>query len=226
MSQRNLKMSLKLSEWREWMKAIEPEIRLLLRDARTFWEVRIIIHGHQRTQGFHYSYLERSYLAHALVGLRRQLKLDKGCTSLVGLLNDIAKNPEELSRGYFEAVCSDPNEGASFAPYANVDGAHVCPQMVAEDLARLTLALNACEKFADERLPYLEKHEVEITPTFKEFKDCFKVLDKTYVKYHLLFYGDGLKTLQPPRQAGTLKGFINIADDFDAELPEFTEYMP
>ena len=45
MSQGNLKMSLKLGKWREWMEAIEPEIRLLLRDARVFWELRIIIHG-------------------------------------------------------------------------------------------------------------------------------------------------------------------------------------
>jgi hypothetical protein len=225
MSQGKFKMSLKLSKWREWMQAIEPEIRLLLRDARTFWELRIIIHGHQRTQGLHYGYLERSYLAHALMGLRRQLKPDKGRISLVGLLNDIAKNPEELSVSYFESVCSDPNEAANFAPYVDVDGAHVCPQMIAEDIRRLTLALDACEKFVDERLSYLEKHEVEVAPPFKEFKDCFKVLDKTYVKYHLLFYADGLKTLQPPRQAGTLKGLIKIGDDFDAELPEFTEYM-
>lgn len=226
MSQGKFKMGLKLSKWREWMKVIEPDIRLLLRDARTFWELRIIIHGHQRTKGFHYGYLERSYLTHALVGLRQQIKPDEGRISLVGVLNDIAKNPEELSRSYFESVCLDPNEAANFALYADVDGAHVCPHMIAKDMARLTLALDACEKFADDRLSYLEKHEVKSAPTYKEFKDCFKVLDKTYVKYHLLFNADGLKTLQPPRQAGTLKGFITIADDFDADLPELMEYMP
>jgi hypothetical protein len=208
------------------MQAIEPELRLLLQDARTFWELRIIIHGHRRTQNQHYGYLERSYLVHVLMGLRRQLKPDKGCISLVGLLNDIAKNPEELSVSYFESVYSDPNASANFAAYVNVDGTHVCAQMVTEDLRRLTLALDACEKFVDERLSYSDEHEVEIAPPFNEFKDCFKVLDKTYAKYHSLFYADGLKTLQPPRQAGTLKGFITMADDFDAELPEFTEYMP
>ena len=165
-------------------------------------------------------------IAHMLVGLRRQLKPDKGPISLVRLLNDIAKNPEELSRGYFESVCSGPNEAVNFTPYANVDGAHVCPQMIEEDLARLALALNVCEKFADEQLAYLEKREVETAPAFKEFKNGLELLDKTYVKYHTLFYGDGLKTLQPARQAGTLKGLIKMADDFDAELPEFREYMP
>lgn len=228
MRQKKFKMSLKLKKWREWMQVIKPEIRLLLQDARTFRELRIIIHGHQRTQSLHYGYLERSYLVHGLMGLRRQLKPNKGRISVVGLLNDIAKNPEELSVSYFESICSDPNASANFAAYVNVDGTHVCAQMVTEDLRRLTLALDACEKFVDERLSYLDfdEQEVEIAPPFNEFKDCFKVLDKTYVKYHSLFYADGLKTLQPPRQAGTLKGFITMADDFDAELPEFTEYMP
>ena len=225
MSEKKL-ISPKLQKWREWMEVIEPEIRLLLRDARVFWELRIIIYEHQRTRDFHYGYLERSYLAHVLMGLRRQLKPDKRHISLVRLLSDVAKNPQELSRDSFESVCSDPNEATNFAPYADVDGAHICPQIVAEDIAQLTSALEVCEVFADERLAYLEKHGVKTAPAFKEFKNCLKFLDKTYVKYHTLFYEDGLKTLQPPRQAGTLKGLIKIADDFDAELPEFAEYMP
>ncbi len=218
-------ISPKLQKWREWMEAIEPEIRLLLRDARVFWEIRIIIHGHRRTQDFHYGYLERSYLDHVLVRLRRQIKSYKEGISLVGLLHEIAKNPEELSRSSIEAVCSDPSESGNLWLNASIGDAQVCTQMVVEDITQLTSALEACEAFADERLAYLEKHEVKAAPMFKEFKDCFKLLDKTYVKYHELFYGTGLKTLQPPRQAGTLKGLIKIADDFDAELPEFREYM-
>lgn len=218
-------ISPKLQKWREWMAAIEPEIRLLLRDARVFWEIRIIIHGHRRTQDFHYGYLERSYLEHALAGLRRQLKRDKDRISFVSVLDDIAKNPDELSRSYFESVRSDPNAVGKLPSCADVKGMHVSAQMITEDQKQLALALSACEKFADERLAYLVKHEVKTAPVFKEFKACFKLLDKIYVKYHALFYGDGLKTLQPLRQAGTLKGLIHIADDFDAELPEFKEYM-
>ncbi len=224
MSEKKL-TSPKLQKWREWMEAIEPEIRLLLQDARVFWEIRIIIHGHQRTQDFHYGYLERSYLNHALARLYRQIKPYKKSISFVGLLHEIAENPQELSRTYFDSVRSDLNNVTNAASCTDVMDAHICPQMITEDIAQLTSALEACEAFADERLAYLEKHEVKTAPMFKEFKDCFKLLDKMYVKYHELFYGEGLKTLQPPRQAGTLKGLIKIADDFDAELPEFREYM-
>lgn len=224
MSEKKL-TSPKLQKWREWMEAIEPEIRLLLRDARVFWEIQIIICGNQRTQDFHYGYLERSYLDHVLVRLRRQIKLYKEGISFVGLLHEIAKNPEELSRSSFEAVCSDPNESGDFSSDADIDSTQVCAQMVIEDITQLKSALQACEGFADERFAYWQTHESTSIPLSKELNACFKLLDKTYVKYHTLFYGDGLKTLQPPRQAGTLKGLIKIADDFDAELPEFAEYM-
>ena len=215
----------KLQKWREWMKVIEPEIRLLLRDARVFWEIRIIIHGHQRTQDLHYGYLERSYLDHVITRLHRQIRPYQEGISFVGLLDEIAKNPEVLSRSSFAAACSDINESADFSGAADVNSTQIRTQMITEDITELKLALKSCEEFADKRLAYLEKHAVKTAPKFQEFENCFKLLDKMYVKYHELFYGYGLKTLQPPRQAGTLKGLIKIADDFDAELPEFREYM-
>ena len=215
----------KLQKWHEWMAVIEPEIRLLLRDARVFWEIRIIIHGHRRTQDFHYGYLERSYLDHVIASLRRQIKPYKGGISFVGLLHEIAENLQESRYTSCDSDRSDPNDVSDSASCTDVIGTHICPEMVTEDIAQLTSALEVCETFVGERLAYLERHEAKTAPFFKEFKDCLKLLDKTYVKYHVLFYGEGLKTLQPPRQAGTLKGLIRIADDFDAELPEFEEYM-
>ena len=215
----------KLQKWREWMEAIEPEIRLLLRDARVFWEIQIIIDGHRRTQDFHYGYLERSYLDHVIANLRLQIKPYKGHISFVGLLHEIAENPQELSDTSFDSVRSDPDDMPDSASCLDVIGEHICPEMVTEDIVQLTSRLEVCETFADERLAYCAKHASKNIPLSKELDACFKLLDKTYVKYHELFYRKGLKTLQPPRQAGTLKGLIKIADDFDAELPEFREYM-
>lgn len=224
MSEKKL-TSPKLLKWREWMEAIEPEIRLLLRDARVFWEIQIIIGGHRRTQDFHYGYLERSYLDHVIANLRRQIKPYRGHISFVGLLREIAGNPQELSHASFDSVRSDPEDMPESVSCTDAIGTHICPEMVTEDIVQLTSALEACEAFADERLAYWIRDESKNIPRSKELDACFKLLDKTYVKYHALFYRKNLKTLQPPRQAGTLKGLIKIADDFDAELPEFREYM-
>jgi antitoxin (DNA-binding transcriptional repressor) of toxin-antitoxin stability system len=35
-----------------------------------------------------------------------------------------------------------------------------------------------------------------------------------------------LKPLRHPRKAGSAKGMIEMADDFDAPLTDFAEYMP
>lgn len=215
----------KLQKWREWMDVIESEIRLLLRDTRVFWEIQIIIDGHRRTQDCHYGYLERSYLDHVIANLHRQIKPYKEHISFVGLLHEIAENPKELSDSAFDSAYLDANDIPNAASCTDVMGKHICPEIVTEDIRQLTSALEACETFADERLAYCEKHASKNILLSKEFDACFKLLDKTYVKYHALFYNEQLKTLQPPRQAGMLKGLIKIADDFDDELPEFREYM-
>ena len=266
------KISPKLKKWRKWMKAIEKEIYGLVVDANMFWEVQDIIRENPRIQkpSAFYRYLGRTYLSHALSGLRRQIKPQKDSISFVGLLEDIAKNPEELSRSYYRSLCAYPDgpemsqiemEGREeleevgitgnsqlkdliqmddFAPYADASGEHVCPQMVKDDLNALKSAVEKHEEFADKRIAHWDKGEPDVVPTFGELDDCIKLLDKTYVKYHLLFYAESTDTLMPTYQyewktiflepwlkaaAGSAKGLIHIGEDFDDELPDFKEYM-
>ncbi|MCE2396400.1 hypothetical protein J4G02_17840 [Candidatus Poribacteria bacterium] len=70
------KMSPKLKKWQKWMEIIQGEIQRLLRDTSMFWEVQDIIRENPRIQkpSAFYSYLGRTYLSHALAGLRRQIK--------------------------------------------------------------------------------------------------------------------------------------------------------
>ena len=266
------KVSPKLKKWLKWMKAIEKEIYGLVVDANMFWEVQDIIRENPRIQkpSAFYSYLGRTYLSHALAGLRRQIKPQKDSISFVGLLDEIAKNPEELSRNYYRSLCANPDgpdlsqiemegrEGLEevgitdtsqlkdliqmddFAPYADASGEHVCPKMVKNDLDALKSAVEKHEEFADKRIAHWDKSEPEVIPTFGELDDCIKLLDKTYVKYHLLFHAESIDTLMPTYQyewkkiflepwlkavAGSAKGLIHIREDFDDELPDFKEYM-
>jgi hypothetical protein len=265
------KISPKLKKWLNWMENIQSEIQKLLRDANMFWEVQDIIreNPHIQKPSAFYRYLGRTYLSHALAGLRRQIKPQKDSISFVGLLDEIAKNPEELSRNYYRSLCANPDgpdmnqiemEGQKeleevgitstsqlkdliqmddFAPYSNASGEHVCPQMVKDDLKTLRLAVEKHEEFADKRIAHRDKGEPEVIPTFGELDDCIKLLDKTYVKYHLLFYAEGTNTLMPTYQYewksifcepwlkvgfGSAKGLIHVSEDFDDELPDFNEY--
>ena len=265
-------MSPKLEKWLGWMETIQSEIQRLLRDTNMFWEVQDIIRANPRIQkpSAFYSYLGRTYLSHALAGLRRQIKPHRDSISFVGLLDDIAENPEELSRSYYRSLCSYPDgpdisqmemegrEGLEevgiadssqlkdlikmddFARYADASEEHVCPQMVKDDLKRLKSAVEKHEEFADKRIAHRDKRKPAVVPKFGELDDCIKLLDKTYVKYHLLFYAESIDTLMPTYQyewksiflepwlkagAGSAKGLIHIGEDFDDELPDFKEYM-
>lgn len=256
------KLSPKLKKWLKWMEIIQSEIQTLLRETSMFWEVQDIIRENPRIQkpSAFYSYLGRTYLSHALAGLRRQIKPQKDSISFVGLLDDIAKNPEELSFRYYCSVRWSESEAqrltklglarsglgyqdvikSEFEKYAEASGEHVCPKMVKDDLMLLKSAVEKHEEFADKRIAHWDKDEPAVVPKFGELDDCVKLLDKTYVKYHLLFYAESIDTLMPTYQyewkkiflepwlktgAGSAKGLIHIGEDFDDELPDFKEYM-
>ena len=159
-----------------------------------------------------YRYRERSYISHALTGLRRQIKPQKDSISFVGLLKDIAENPNELSFSYYLAIRNSESDfqcfqrsgipfsyremiEEEFKRYANVNNDHVCPKMVEGDLKKLKEAGKTCEDFTDKRIAHWDKREPKSVPTFAELDDCLKLLDKTYVKYYHLFYAESTETL-------------------------------
>ncbi len=239
----------KLKKWLRWMEVIHNEISGLLRDTSMFWEVQDIIRANppiQKPSAF-YRYLGRTYLSHALGGLRRQIKPNKESISLVGLLEELVESPEELSFKYYCSILSRTSTGqmetiikGDFKKYADASGTYVCPQMVKDDRDKLKSAVRVCEGYADKRIAHWDKGEPEDVPTFGELDECIKLLDKTYVKYHLLFYAEGMSTLMPTYQynwktvflepwlaavAGSARGRIHLSEDFDDELGDFREYV-
>ena len=222
--------SQKLEKWLKWMETIHDEILALVRDASIFWEVQDMIRENPRIQkpSAFYSYLARTYLSHALAGLRRQTELQKDSISFVRLLTEIAEHPEELSRNYFKS-CQPSSNGPDldqvvgkatleavgitdssqlktiikmddFDQYADTSGAYVCPQMVKEDRARLESVVKTHREYADKRIAHWDKREPKVIPTFEELDDCIKLLDQMYVKYHFLFHAESIDTLMPTYQ--------------------------
>lgn len=261
--------SQKLEKWLEWMEKIHSNILALVQDANMFWEVQDIIRENPRIQkpNAFYSYLARTYLSHAAAGVLRQTELQKDSISFLRLLDEIAKNPEELSRDYFNSQYPHSNgpdldqvvgkagleavgivdssqlkeiiKMDDFAQYANASGTYVCPQMVKDDKVRLESKAKILVKFVNRQIAHSDKRKPKVVPTFEELDDCIKLLDQTYVKYHLLFYAESMDTLMPTYQYewksifcepwlkvgfGSAAGLIDISEDFDDELPDFREY--
>ena len=222
--------SQKLEKWLRWMETIHDDILALVRDANMFWEIQDIIRENPRIQkpNAFYSYLARTYFSHAAGGIRRQTELQKDSISFVRLLDEIAKNPEELSRDYFNSRHPHSNgpdldqvvgksdleavgitdsfqlkkiiQMDDFAPYADAGGTYVCPQMVKDDKARLESKAKILAEFVDRRIAHWDKREPTVVPTFEELDDSIKLVDQTYVKYHFLFHAESMDTLMPTYQ--------------------------
>ncbi len=213
MNQKFIK-SPKLEKWLKSMQTIQGEIIPLLSDVKVFWGVQDIIrqNSHIQKPSYFYRYLERSYISHALAGLRRQIKPQKGSISFVGLLKDIAENPTELSFSYYLSIRKSESDlqrfqesgvpfsyremiEEEFKKYADPNCHHICPKMVESDLKKLKETAKTCEDFADKRIAHSDKRDPKSVPTFAELDDCLKLLDKTYVKYYHLFYAESMQTL-------------------------------
>lgn len=59
-----------------------------------------------------------------------------------------------------------------------------------------------------------------------ELIDQIHRLDETQQQRVLAFVRDLTKPARQPRKAGSAEGQVKMADDFDAPLPDFDEYMP
>ena len=207
------KMSSKLEKWLRWMEVIEAQISHLLGDVEAFRRVRGIVNANPRIQKPHrfYRYLFDSYISHAVMGLRRQVKPQKDSISLAGLLEEIIKTPKELSFDYYRSILTlsltPPELGIiedDFKRHADANGTHVCPQMVSNDLGNLRKETEACEDYAEKRIAHRDKREPKLVETYEKLEyqldKGLELLDKTYVKYHLLFHAEGMRTAKPAYQ--------------------------
>lgn len=206
------KISPKLAKWLCWMKDIENEISHLLGDVEAFRRVREIVNANPRIQKPHrfYRYLYDSYISHAIIGLRRQLKRDTDSISLVRLLEEIAKAPQELSFNYYCSLLTQSLAQTElaiikndFKRHADASGTHVCPQMVEDDLDRLRKTTIACEEYADKRIAHRDKGEPKLIKTYEDLEDelnnSLNVLQQTYEKYYVLFHAGSI-TVKPTYQ--------------------------
>jgi hypothetical protein len=143
-------------------------------------------------------------LSHSVIGMRRQLKVDSQSISLARLLTEMAETPEVVSRKYYKALYA----GAVVAGFADRDfdkfsepGApHISKTMVLHDLAKLGDAGRKLEEYADRRVAHRDKREIKSPPLFRDGDAFIDLLDKLYVKYHLLFHASWMRSLMPTYQ--------------------------
>lgn len=87
-----------------------------------------------------------------------------------------------------------------FDKFSEPGAPHISKKMVLEDLRRLRDAGRKLEVYADRRVAHRDKREVKSPPLFRDGDGFITLLDKLYVKYHLLFHASSMNSLMPTYQ--------------------------
>ncbi len=199
-------MDPRLQKWIAWLKVIHDEIQHLVMAKDMFWEVQEVIKANKRIQkpSAFYEYLGNTYVSHSTIGMRRQLKVDSQSISLGRLLVEMAETPEVFSRAYYTAMYAGSTVESfaykDFNRFADAGAEHISKDKVLEDLKALRDAGKKLEEYADRRVAHRDKRDIKSPPRFRDGDAFIDLLDKIYVKYHLLFHAQSMDSLMPTYQ--------------------------
>lgn len=195
------------NKWTQWLDIIYKEITSLSVNRHIFWEVQEIIKTNKNIQkpSSFYEFLGSAYGSLTVMGIRRQVKIDKQSISFARLLDQIAKTPSVISRQRFVALYgTDPTMiefgEKDFKKFVDRTGRHIDSSIVIYDLARLQTKASKCEKFADMRVAHFDKRALKNPPTFKDIDECIDYLEELLKKYTLIFRATCLTSVLPTWQ--------------------------
>lgn len=209
----------RVEKWIRWIDAISADVQRILVHRQVFDEVGDIVRRNpsiQKPSAFH-DLLGQGYTALAVMGVRRQVKIDSGSVSLAGLLTDIQATPECLSREWYKAQYGDdPQVGLGVADKAfehltESTGAHIDPVIPGADLRRLGAKVATIEQYADQHIAHLDRRALargNTTPaTYADLDDCLASLEQIVLRYYRLLKVVSIETLTPTFQYNWKKVF-------------------
>ncbi len=207
----------RFNKWNKWIDVIRSEITDLSINRNIFWEVQNIIKNNPKIQkpSSFYEFLVHIYVASALMGIRRQVKIDENSISFARLQKEICDTPKILSRTRYFAhykgtsveeiaklmgTTVEKYRSRDFNQFAGKTGDHIDPELIKLDLEKLKSKAKMCEKYADRRIAHLDKRAISSIPTFTDLDKCIDFLEMLIKKYYLLFRAGSLKSILPVSQ--------------------------
>ncbi|MBW2741108.1 MAG: hypothetical protein JRE64_20210 [Deltaproteobacteria bacterium] len=194
-------MDHKLQKWIKWLDVIKVEISELLIGRNIFWQMLELIESNQISKGKRIlcHYLCSSYVSHVVMGIRRQIKIDKQSISFARLLEEIIENPELISREYFNGLyINSPIANKAddhFNEYSMDVYDHIDPEIVKSDLKHLKKYSDNIEDLSDQRLAHRDKKNFKSVPQISELESCIETFEILCRKYYLIFHAEHIDLL-------------------------------
>lgn len=189
---------------RNWLSVIEREITELSTERHIFTEVRKIVKANKKIQkpSSFYGFLATTYATTAIIGIRRQLDMDKRSISLERLLHFLSTQPKAIKREdililYEKDEYSQQNGQNIWKKYADKSGKYFNNRIAATDLRKLRKLTCVCDKYASKKIAHFDKQKLSLIPTFNDIDKSVNFMEKLLKKYTLLFYASSLLSVLP-----------------------------
>lgn len=217
-------MDQRFAKWDGWLCTIYHEVQELVVNQQTYSKVWSMVNQNPKIQkpNSFYKFLDDTYAAYSISGIRRQIKPEKNRKarkggkarkyniSFVELLEEIIETPDVLSRKRFASLYQsiEQNFGPeimqqvvnhAYQQFAAAGMEHIDPNIVQQDLKELKALGDKIEQYADRRIAHRDKRASRI-PTFGEVDACINCLKKLTIKYWLLFRAEDLSNCFVPQQ--------------------------
>ena len=196
----------RFDKWDKWLDVVKSEITSLSINRNIFWKVQEIILNNPKIQkpSSFYEFLVSVYATSALMGIRRQIKIDRDSISFARLLKEIYNAPEVLSRkryvALYEGSTVERFGDRDFDRFAGEAGSHFDPNIAKSDIEKLKAKAQECEKYADRRIAHFDKRAINKLIAVKEIDNCIDFLDELTKKYYSLFRAIALVSILPTCQ--------------------------
>lgn len=201
------------NRWNAMLEKIKNEVTRLLVNRHIFWEVQEIIKANTRIQkpSSFYEWMGNVYATDAVIGVRKQIDLDKRSVSFARLLTDMAESPGIFSRDRFLAMYNDKSNPElkaffekqahrDFEKFAQPGSSHIDSALVMADLTALKEKSKNLQQYANKRVAHLDEAAFDKLPTFHELNECLDFLEGLVKKYMLLFRATNYRKLIPTWQ--------------------------
>lgn len=192
-------------KWKRWLRRIQRDLADLLISNDIFKGLRDIVNANSQIQSpaTIHKWVVVNYAERVAVGTRRFIDTDERSVSLYRLIEDIAKNPEAISRNWYVSQYSRRMRvtGAAdsdFEQFANKGESVVNPHGLRQDMARLKHSTKRMKCFVDKWVAHCDLNQEQYTrPTFDDVDSALDDIDKLFCKYYMLLTRNGLMTCKP-----------------------------
>ena len=191
-------------KWSGWLETIYKDIQNLLIKRDIFREVQEIVRANPRIHkpSHFYDWLGSVYTTDAVIGIRRQLDLDKRSISFKRLLTDILNHPEVLSRDRYVKLYPKfkmrPDMGTrDFDSIAGSGQAHIPVELVTADIAELEKKAQKISHYATKRIAHFDEEGPNEPVASADLEECLDYLEELLKKYFLIFHATHIASIVP-----------------------------